>query len=100
MSANNPRDFVAVNVNWSGCALLIGDTGVGADALSVEPSGAAGDSSPAGDEPGDTGFSFCLEQAIAAARTAAHVQSRNLFWNIQQPLNALGSARWERATRI
>jgi hypothetical protein len=62
--------------------LLTGETALGALALSVEPSGAAGDSMSPVALFGDTGESFCFEQAMAAARTAAQVQSMNLFWNI------------------
>src|SRR5688572_32150005 len=98
MSANLPCALVAVSTTVSGCAPLTGDTAVGVVAFRVEPSGAASAvGSGAGD--GDTGDGDCFEQAIATASTAAHVQSRTLFWNITTSQMLFGTCPLGRAGR-
>jgi hypothetical protein len=73
----------------------MGDTAVGAVTFSVDPSGAAGEPASADVALGETGVSDCFEQATAAARTAAQVQSTNLFWNIHYLAMRFGITRWE-----
>ncbi len=79
MSANLPVDFVETSTtDPSGCALLMGDTAVGAVAFSVDPSAAAAVEDSAL-ELGDTGVSGDLEHAAAIASRAAAKERTDLL---------------------
>src|ERR671910_3893176 len=103
MSAYLPCTLVAVSTTTSGCAPLMGETGVGVPTFRVEPSGAA--STPvSGAGEGETGVGDCLEHATATARTVAHVQSRTRFWNIKTSLRPVelptGKGRRQRILQV
>jgi hypothetical protein len=67
-------DLPATNTRDSGCWLLIGDCGVGAVALSVDPSAAAA-LLPGSVPLGDTGDSGPSEQAAATAMMTTDAQA-------------------------
>ena len=78
--SNVPVAFVAVKVSGSlACAPPVGDTTLGADAFSVEPSGAALESGV-----GAVGVGVDLLHAIATASMAVAAQRRTfrcMRWN-------------------
>jgi len=88
-------DFPETSTSSSGCWLLTGDWGVGAEAFSVEPSGAAA-LDPCSALLGDAGLSGFFEHASPTANSAIAEQTTSVLCSIEQTsLNWIG-ARWER----